>query len=72
MVKSTRIGQSNAAKSLKKKRETFNDYNSRDSTVHCIVYSVYKYWETSGTKDLGENFWNVGKTKEISSRVLHI
>ena len=24
------------------------------------------------TVNLGENFWNVGKTKEIKARVLHI
>jgi hypothetical protein len=37
-----------------------------------IVYSAKKYRETDGIKDLGDNFWNEGRTKEIQSRVLHI
>lgn len=40
--------------------------------MHCIVYSPTKYRETEGIKDLGENFWNVGKTKEIKARVMHL
>lgn len=39
---------------------------------YCIVYSPKKYRETEGKKDLGSNFWNKGKTKEISQRVTHI
>ena len=37
-----------------------------------IVYSPNKYRETEGAKDLGENYWNSGKTAEIKSRVLHL
>ena len=38
----------------------------------CIVYSPNKYRETEGSKDIGSNFWNQGRTQEIAERVLHI
>ena len=37
-----------------------------------LSYLVLKYGESQGIKDLGDNFWNEGKTKEIKARVLHI
>ena len=33
---------------------------------------MLKYYENSGIKDLGQNFWNQGRTREIYNRVLHI
>jgi hypothetical protein len=33
---------------------------------------VLKYSERNGIKDLGDNFWNKGKTQEIKERVLHL
>lgn len=37
-------------------------------------YSLFrfKYWETSGTKDLGSQFWNQGRTEEIRDRFIHL
>ena len=61
--------------------QAFTAYNTRIVTPYDLE------WECPqcGNKDhdemnvtrrtcgyLGENFWNVGKTKEIASRVLHI
>lgn len=37
-----------------------------------IVYSPNKYRETEGSKDIGSNFWNAGRTQEIKERVLHV
>ena len=31
-----------------------------------------KYYENSGIKDLGQNFWNLGRTWDIHDRVVHI
>jgi hypothetical protein len=42
------------------------------SLLPLIIKYENKYLETEGIKDLGENFWNVGKTKEIRSRVMHL
>jgi len=55
-------------------RITLNDYHGESviNNAEGIVYSVKKYRETDGSKDLGDNFWNEGRTKEIQSRVLHI
>nr|DAW48103.1 MAG TPA: LARGE COMPONENT OF PYOCIN AP41, BACTERIOCIN, DNASE, PYOCIN, DNASE-IM.0A [Caudoviricetes sp.] len=54
-------------------RITLNDYHDESAeSAEGIVYSVKKYRETDGIKDLGDNFWNEGRTKEIQSRVLHI
>ena len=36
-----------------------------------IVYSLNKYRETEGIKDIGSNFWNYGRTEEIKERVIH-
>lgn len=54
------------------KWRTFNDYNIGQVILECIVYSLCKYREIEGRKDLGDNFWNCGKTKEIKNRVLHL
>lgn len=40
--------------------------------MDCIVYSPNKYRETEGIKDLGEKYWNKGKTREIKARVVHV
>ena len=54
-------------------RITLNDYHGESiNNAEGIVYSAKKYRETDGIKDLGDNFWNEGRTKEIQSRVLHI
>ena len=37
-----------------------------------IVYSLMKYRETEGIKDIGVNYWNPGRTQEIHDRVLHL
>ena len=37
-----------------------------------IVYSPNKYRETEGSKDIGTNFWNQGRTEEIRDREMHI
>ena len=39
-----------------------------------LLYSLFplKYAERQGSKDLGENLWNEGRTEEITHRVLHI
>ena len=37
-----------------------------------IVYSLKKYRETEGKKDIGSNFWNYGRTQEIKDRVVHL
>lgn len=37
-----------------------------------IVYSLEKYRETEGKKDIGSNFWNYGRTQEIKDRVVHL
>ena len=39
---------------------------------YCIVYSLNKYRETEGKKDIGSNFWNQGRTQEIKERVVHV
>lgn len=38
------------------------------------LYSLLpnKYRETEGSKDIGSNFWNAGRTQEIKERVLHV
>ena len=38
------------------------------------MYSLVplKYLEREGINDLGENFWNLGRTQEIKERVLHL
>ena len=33
---------------------------------------MLKYCESNGINDLGENFWNKGRTQEIKERVLHV
>ena len=38
--------------------------------MDCIVYSPNKYRETEGIKDLGEKYWNKGKTREIKAGVV--
>ena len=40
--------------------------------IEGIVYSPNKYRETEGIKDLGEKYWNKGKTREISERFVHL
>ena len=53
--------------------EAPNDYQSATCRkVEGIVYSPNKYRETEGTKDLGENFWNKGRTEEIKNRYVHL
>ena len=37
-----------------------------------LFQTELKYSERNGTKDLGENGWNKGKTSEIKSRVIHL
>lgn len=37
-----------------------------------IVYSLNKYQETEGIKDIGTNFWNAGRTQEIKERYVHL
>lgn len=32
---------------------------------------MLKYRETEGTKDIGTNFWNQGRTQEIKERYVH-
>ena len=39
---------------------------------NCIVYSLNKYRETEGNKDIGSHFWNEGRTQEIRDRVMHL
>ena len=37
-----------------------------------IVYSLSKYRETEGIKDIGSHFWNYGRTQEIKERYVHL
>lgn len=37
-----------------------------------IVYSLNKYRETEGIKDIGSHFWNFGRTQEIKDRYVHL
>lgn len=37
-----------------------------------IVYSLNKYRETEGNKDIGTHFWNYGRSQEIKERVIHL
>ena len=58
---------------LEIKQETQKeDFVGNDSNNDGIVYSPNKYRETEGSKDIGTNFWNQGRTEEIKDRVLHI
>lgn len=54
--------------------ETVQEMNSGNLNLSsdCIVYSPHKYRETEGSKDIGTNFWNQGRTEEIKERVLHL
>lgn len=38
----------------------------------CIVYSLNKYREIEGSKDIGANYWNQGRTNEIKDRYVHL
>ncbi len=33
---------------------------------------LLKYRETEGIKDIGNNFWNYGRTEEIKNRYVHL
>lgn len=57
IVKSLRIGQSNAAKSPR--GEMFNDYNRDYGNIEGIVYSPNKYRETEG---INANVFSTGTT----------
>jgi len=37
-----------------------------------MIHSPDKYRETEGIKDIGTNFWNPGRTEEISDRFEHL
>lgn len=37
-----------------------------------IVYSLFKYRENEGTKDIGSQYWNPGRTEEIRDRFVHL
>ena len=45
-----------------------------EDTYVIIWYSLFpfKFREIEGMKDVGTNFWNVGKTQEIASRYISL
>lgn len=55
-------------------RGTFNDYNT--GCYHllrgCSTWYSLSPYESRGTRDLGSQFWNQGRTAEIKDRYIHL
>ena len=52
-------------------RGTFNDYNSGSLGSMDSLVRI-KYPERDGINDLGDNFWNKGRTQDIGDRYIHL
>lgn len=49
-----------------------NFVQKNNSNKYGIVYSLHKYRETEGRKDIGSHYWNFGRTQEIRERCIHL
>lgn len=49
-------------------------YRNLNKLMYSLIplHRSMKYLEREGINDLGNNYWNKGKTAEIKERVLHL